>query len=228
MSIRNALVDGEGYVVIRHVDLLAPRQARALATALREARSRAVTDRLAERLIPERESFRVLPEREAAERVMWVGVTLTNGSAALPELLELFPTTVVVPPLRHHIEDLPELSQYFLGKLSQRGRLTCSPEVMKLLMRSSWPGNVEQLWQVIRRIVQRRRVGSIRPADLPPECWTVSRRLLSPLEALERDAIVQRLLDTDWNKARAAESLGMSRATVYRKVYEYGIIIPTG
>lgn len=202
MSVRNALQDAGGYVVIRHVDLLAPRQARALATALREARSHAVTDR------------------------MWVAVTLTNGSTALPELLQLFPTTVVVPPLRHHIEDLPELSEFFLGKLSKRGRLTYSPEAMNLLMRSSWPGNVEQLWQVIRRIVQRRRVGAIRPDDLPPECWTVSRRLLSPLEALERDAIVQRLLDTDGNKARAAESLGMSRATVYRKVYEYGIIIP--
>ena len=208
MSIRNALLDAEGYVVIRHVDLLAPRPARALATALREALSRAVTDR-------------------PAERVMWVGVTLTNGGTALAELLQLFPTTVVVPPLRHHIEDLPELTQFFLGKLSQRGRLTCPPEVMKLLMRSSWPGNVEQLWQVIRRIVQRRRVGSIRPDDLPPECWTVSRRLLSPLEALERDAIVQRLLVTEGNKARAAESLGMSRATIYRKIYEYGIIIPS-
>jgi transcriptional regulator of acetoin/glycerol metabolism len=97
---------------------------------------------------------------------------------------------------------------------------------MKLLMRSSWPGNAEQLWQVIRRIVQRRRAGSIRPEDLPPECWTVSRRLLSPLEALERDAIVQGLLDTDGNKARAGESLGLSRATIYRKVHEYGIIVP--
>jgi len=227
MSIRNALQDAEGYVVIRHVDLLAPRQARALATALRKARSRPVTDRIAERVISQREAHRVVPEREVAERRMWVGVTLTNGGAALPELLRLFPTTVVVPPLRHHIEDLPELSEFFLGKLSKRGRLTCSPEAMKLLMRSSWAGNVEQLWQVIRRIVQRRRVGSIRPADLPPECWTVSRRLLSPLEALERDAIVQRLLDTDGNKARAAESLGLSRATIYRKIYEYGISVPT-
>jgi transcriptional regulator of acetoin/glycerol metabolism len=161
---------------------------------------------------------------------LWVAVTLTERTAAtsLTELLRLFPSTVELPPLRHHVEDLPELTTFFLGKLSQHGRLTCSPEAMKLLLRSSWPGNAEQLWQVIKRIVQRRRVGAILPRDLPPECWTVSRRLLSPLEALERDAIVQGLLDTEGNKAKAAESLGMSRATIYRKIHEYGIVISAG
>jgi sigma-54 dependent transcriptional regulator, acetoin dehydrogenase operon transcriptional activator AcoR len=159
----------------------------------------------------------------------WVAVTLNRGTspaADLTELLRLFPRTVELPPLRHHIEDLPELVRFFLGKLSQHGRLACSPEAMQLLARSSWPGNTEQLWQVMRRIVQRRRVGSILPMDLPPECWTVSRRLLSPLEALERDAIVQALLDSDGNKVKAAEALGMSRATIYRKIHEYGIVIP--
>jgi len=46
----------------------------------------------------------------------------------------------------------------------------------------------------------------------------VSRRLLSPLESIERDAIVQSLQDHDGNKVRAAEALGMSRATIYRKI----------
>jgi transcriptional regulator of acetoin/glycerol metabolism len=200
---RRALVEAKGDLVIRHVDQLGRRQTHALATALQEARSAEREDRL------------------------WVAVTLSNRDAPnLTELLRLFPSTVSLPPLRHHIEDLPELTRFFLGKLSQHGRLSCSPEAMKLLVRSTWPGNVEQLWQVMRRIVQRRRVGSIMPRDLPPECWTVSRRLLSPLEALERDAIVQSLLDTEGNKARAAESLGMSRATIYRKIHEYGIVIP--
>ena len=158
-----------------------------------------------------------------------MAVTRTRRSgepANLAELLRSFPSTVALPPLRHHIEDLPELVRFFMGKLSQHGRLTCSPEAMQLLVRSSWPGNIEQLWQVIRRIVARKRVGSIEPGDLPPECWTVSRRRLSPLEALERDAIVQSLLDSGGNKAKAAESLGMSRATIYRKIHDYGIVIP--
>src|SRR5262249_17263403 len=108
----------------------------------------------------------------------------------------------------------------------QHARLTCSPEATKLLVRSTWPGNVEQLWQVMRRIVQRRRVGAIQPRDLPPECWTVSRRLLSPLEAMERDAIVQRLRNTEANKAKPAESPGMSRTTIYQKIHESGFVTP--
>ena len=202
---RRALIDSEGDLVIRHIDRLTARQARGLVSAMQEARA---------------------PEHQAPP---WVAVTLSRGTSPatdLTELLRLFPRTVELPPLRHHIEDLPELVKFFLGKLSQHGRLACSPEAMQLLARSSWPGNTEQLWQVMRRIVQRRRVGSILPMDLPPECWTVSRRLLSPLEALERDAIVQALLDSDGNKVKAAEALGMSRATIYRKIHEYGIVIP--
>jgi transcriptional regulator of acetoin/glycerol metabolism len=74
--------------------------------------------------------------------------------------------------------------------------------------------------------VQHRRSGVIQPGDLPPETRTVSRRLLSPLEAMERDAIVRSLIDWDGNKIKAAEALGMSRATIYRKLHEYGIVAP--
>jgi sigma-54 dependent transcriptional regulator, acetoin dehydrogenase operon transcriptional activator AcoR len=44
---------------------------------------------------------------------------------------------------------------------------------------------------------------------------------------MERDAIVQALLDFDGNKVKTAESLGMSRATIYRKIHEYGIVTPS-
>ena len=157
-----------------------------------------------------------------------MAVTLTQNppSGDVAGLLQFFPCTVELPPLRHHIEDVHELVQFFLAKLNHYGPLGCSTEAMQLLLRSSWPGNAEQLWQVLRQVVHRRRAGTIQPGDLPPECWTVSRRLLSPLESMERDAIVQSLLDHDGNKVRAAESLGMSRATIYRKIHEYGIVAP--
>jgi transcriptional regulator of acetoin/glycerol metabolism len=160
--------------------------------------------------------------------MLWVAVTLsqTPVKADLAGLLQCFPGTVELPPLRHHIDDLHELVPFLLAKLNHHGRLACSPEAMQLLLRSSWPGNTEQLWQVLSRVVRHRRTGTISPGDLPAECWTVSRRLLSTLESMERDAIVRSLLDYDGNKVKTAESLGMSRATIYRKIHEYGIVTP--
>jgi sigma-54 dependent transcriptional regulator, acetoin dehydrogenase operon transcriptional activator AcoR len=159
-----------------------------------------------------------------------VAITLDRelAGADLTGLLRLFPGTVPVPPLRHHNEDLRELVPFFLGKLSQQGRISCSPAAMQLLLRHTWPGNATQLWQVLKQVVARRRTGQIMPQDLPPECWTVSRRVLSPLESIERDAIVQSLLDHSGNKIRAARALGMSRATIYRRIHEYGIVTPAG
>jgi transcriptional regulator of acetoin/glycerol metabolism len=201
-KVRGELLDGSGMLVIRHADLLNAKQVHALVSALQEART------------------------AKRHKELRVAMTLNRKRSAtdLTRLLRFFQGTVELPPLRHHIEDLHELVPFFLARLSQQGRLTCSPEAMQLLLRHNWPGNTEQLWQVLKQVVQRRRAGVIMPRDLPPECWTVSRRLLSPLESIERDAIVQSLQDHDGNKVRAAEALGMSRATIYRKIHEYGIV----
>ena len=127
---------------------------------------------------------------------------------ALDRLLAFFPTSVSVPPLRLRLEDLPPLVTFFLAKLGQGGHVTCSPEAMRLLMRSTWPGNVRQLQHLLHEVVQHRRAGAITAADLPPEMHSVSRRVLSPLESMERDAIVRSLADADGNKVQAARALG--------------------
>jgi sigma-54 dependent transcriptional regulator, acetoin dehydrogenase operon transcriptional activator AcoR len=198
------LLEGQGSLVIRHVDRLSTVRLQALWIALEQALA------------------------AGRQHVLWVAVTLSQGPAVgdLAGLLKFFPGAVELPPLRHHIEDLHELVPFFLARLNPHGPLACSPEAMHLLLRSTWPGNTEQLWQVLRRVARHRRAGTIHPGDLPPECWSVSRRLLSPLESIERDAIVQTLLDHHGNKAKGAGSLGMSRATIYRKIHEYGIITP--
>nr|WP_184807027.1 GAF domain-containing protein [Kribbella italica] len=155
----------------------------------------------------------------------WVALTLTVGSTDpdLGELLPLFPLTVTVPPLRHHAEDIRELVPFFLSRLS-RGGLRCSPEALHQLLRSSWPGNTAELRQVLKQIVQhRRRTGVVALADLPADLQSISRRSLSPLESLERDAVIRSLLDNNGNRREAARALGMSRATIYRKIHDYGI-----
>jgi transcriptional regulator of acetoin/glycerol metabolism len=204
--VRRELLESHGTLVLRHVDKLGARQLNAVSSALKEARA---------------------AERQHLLRVV-VTLSCKRTKDDLTKVLRYFPSSVELPPLRHHIEDLQELVPFFLAKLSQQARLACSPEAMKLLLRSRWPGNIEQLWDVLRRVARHRRSGTITPADLPAECWTVSRRLLSPLESMERDAIVQGLLAYQGNKVKTAESLGMSRATIYRKIHEYGIVIPSG
>jgi DNA-binding NtrC family response regulator len=202
--VREELLGGDGLLIIRHAHALNTRQVRAFAEVLGEAKA------------------------AGEEPALRVAITLDRDAARtdLTSLLRLFPGTVTVPPLRHHSEDLRELIPFFLGKLSQQGRVSCSTAAMQLLLRHTWPGNAAQLWQVLKQVVQRRRTGQIMPADLPPECWTVSRRVLSPLESIERDAVVQSLLDHNGNKIRAARALGMSRATIYRRIHEYGIVTP--
>jgi sigma-54 dependent transcriptional regulator, acetoin dehydrogenase operon transcriptional activator AcoR len=167
--------------------------------------------------------------RAAAEATTPLRVVATMGTSSpaqhLSGVLSQFPLTVRVPPLRHHSDDLHQLVPFILTRL-QAHRVTCSPATMQLLVRSNWPGNIAQLVQVLREVVQHRRSGVIEPDDLPPECRTVSRRMLTPIEAMERDAIVSGLLDSKGNKVATANALGMSRATIYRKIHEYGIVSP--
>jgi transcriptional regulator of acetoin/glycerol metabolism len=203
---RELLDDPVDALVVRHVDRLSPDRLAVLVSVLRELRTRRAAD---------------LP---------WVAVTLSQDAETKPDLVELladFPRTVQVPPLRRHVDDLNELVPLFLSRLAMAGQqLTCSPPAMHLLMRASWPGNATQLFQVLREAARHRRAGAIQSSDLPAEFRTVTRRPLNRLESMERDAIVHSLEDADGNKVRAAQFLGMSRATLYRKIHEYGIVTP--
>ncbi|MCU1667100.1 MAG: Fis family transcriptional regulator, partial [Blastococcus sp.] len=171
-----------------------------------------------------------LRESTDADRPWVIATMAPLGSEPGPELaglLACFPRTVDVPPLRRHIEDLADLVPHLLGRLSRGSTVTCSPEVMRVLMHNRWPGNVEQLASVLRRILAKHRAGVIELRDLPPECWATGKRTLTPLESLECDAIVQALLDASGHKAEAAQRLAISRATIYRKVRDYGIVLPS-
>ena len=202
-SARETLLSGAETIVIRHVDALSAPLARSLAAALEDARASTTTP-------------------------PWVAVTLGTGATSDPvlQLLRLFPSTVQLPPLRMHLEDFALLVPVFLSRLGQGSHLTCSPEAMRLLMRMSWPGNAQQLHDMLLEVVKHRRTGTIKAEDLPPEVHAVSRRVLTPLEAMERDAIVKCLGEANGSKIKAARSLGMSRATIYRKIHDYGIVLP--
>jgi len=170
------------------------------------------------------------PYRESTDpHHPWLVATVAAGSSAgeLSALIDCFPRTIEVPPLRHHIEDVAELVPHLVARLSHGADLKFSPEVMRVLMRNRWPGNIEQLQQVLRKVVARCRAGVVDVRDLPGDTFATVRRVLTPLEAIECDAIVNALLEADGNKARAAQRLGMSRATIYRKIRDFGISLPS-
>ncbi len=200
------LATGGGTLLLTHVDTLPPEAMSVLVDVL--------------------EPYRESTGADGHWVVVTTGKQRGDRDNDLTTLLTLFPRTVEVPPLRHHVEDVAELVPHLLTRLTRGGNLSVSPAVMRVLMRNLWPGNVEQLYQVLRTTVARRRSGTIELSDLPPECRATTRRVLTPLEAIECDAIVEALLDTDGNKAEAARQLGMSRATIYRKIRGYGLTVP--
>ena len=156
----------------------------------------------------------------------WIAATISTGTRpALVDMLVLpfFPHTVTMPALRHRIEDLEELVPQLLRELTRGANVGLAPEAMRQLAKLPWPGNIAQLRKVLAATLEVQRSGIIGVDKLPAECRSLTRRKLTRLESLERDAIVRSLLDNDGSKVDAAEALGMSRATIYRKIKEFGI-----
>ncbi|MEU7765278.1 helix-turn-helix domain-containing protein [Nocardia sp. NPDC049190] len=155
----------------------------------------------------------------------WIAVTTQSAAptTSLDALLLQFTHTVGVPALRHRIEDLEDLVPYLLRELSKGADVRLAPDAMRQLSKLSWPGNVAQLRRVLADTLSRQRSGVIHTDDLPPQCRSLTRRRLTRIEALERDAIVRSLQENSGNKAEAAAALGMSRATIYRRIKDFGI-----
>lgn len=194
---------GEGTLVLTHVDRLPPEAVPVLAEVLE----------------PHRESTHV----DRAWVVLTISRPAPESAPDLTALLDCFPTTVTVPPLRHHVEDVTELVPHLLSRMTKGGTLSCTSAAMSALMRNAWPGNVEQLARVLQKVTAKRRSGVVDVPDLPPECLATRRWVLTPLEAMECDAIVAALAEAGGSKSEAARALGMSRATMYRKIRGYGI-----
>ena len=156
----------------------------------------------------------------------WVAATVGAGTRSpLVDMLVLpfFTHTVTVPALRHRIEDLEELVPNLLRDLTRGADVRLDRDAMRQLAKLPWPGNVRQLRKVLAETVARQRSGLIGVDKLPAECRSLARRKLTQIEALERDAIVRSLQENGGSKAAAADALGLSRATIYRKIKEFGI-----
>ncbi|WP_063736473.1 sigma-54-dependent Fis family transcriptional regulator [Streptomyces sp. RTd22] len=150
----------------------------------------------------------------------------TRVGPCLRRLLDLLTArSVVLPPLRERVEDIPVLLPELAGRPSPgRPPLSWSLDARRALEQHSWPGNVAELSQVVREVAEHRRAtGPVRRGELPPGLRVPpAARRLSGMERAERTAILEALRRHGGNKARAAESLGIGRATLYRKLRALG------
>ncbi|AIJ18203.1 sigma-54-dependent Fis family transcriptional regulator [Streptomyces lividans] len=160
----------------------------------------------------------------AAARGTWVVGTVQRAPGVPEPLRHCFLEAAAVPALRHRLTDLPALVDCLLRRIG--GGVGCAPEVLPPLRRHDWPGNVRELSLVLSKAAAARRTYRIEVGDLPPSLHSAGGRPLSVWEASERDTLVQALLEADGNKLLAAQRLGISRTTIYRKMRAYGITLP--
>ncbi|MCW2583829.1 MAG: Fis family transcriptional regulator [Klenkia sp.] len=145
-------------------------------------------------------------------------------------LLGSFEEVVEVPALRDRMEDVPLLLAALAEEAAAGGPVVhWMPDAVQALGRLPWQGNTAALEALVRRVVARRpRGGPVTAADLPPDLVArTSRRRLARMEQAEALAITRALQDAGGNKYRAAESLGIARSTLYRKVRALGIDLST-
>jgi len=159
-------------------------------------------------------------------------VAYQNGSFRKDLYFRLNVVTLNLPSLRERKSDIPMLTQHFLDYYSSSARITVSNPAMEALTAYDWPGNVRELQNCIERAVALGNMETIEVGDLPANIQGLVRkssaiRLSAPpttdLDELEH-ATIQRVLDqVRGDKALAGKMLGISRATLYRKIKRYGI-----
>jgi two-component system, NtrC family, response regulator AtoC len=147
---------------------------------------------------------------------------------------------VTVPPLRKRPEDIPVLARYFFeryARLFGRTGFVLPPGTVERLGRHSYPGNVRELENLIKRMIVLRdpdlargpvldEVGGARPRQAkegPSMLKSLSRKAA---QAAERDAILKALDETAWNRVRAAKLLNISYRSLLYKIKDGGLNNP--
>src|SRR5277367_1341795 len=142
-----------------------------------------------------------------------------------------------LPPLRDRREDIPILVEYFLTKHAAqfgRPRPSLGPRAMRLLLDHSWPGNIRELENVVKKIValgdehlalsELTAVPIERPAEVfEPRAHSLKQAARAASREAERDLILKALEHTRWNRKRAAQELQISYKSLLYKLKQIGV-----
>ena len=138
---------------------------------------------------------------------------------------------IEVPPLRKRKNDIPVLADFFAGNAVKTYSLvskTINREGKEWLTKQEWPGNIRELKNLVERTVLLTQNNTIDKGDLilaagkgaGPDRKVSAK---GTLDDMERSMIVRLIDESGGNLSKASEKLGISRATLYRKMEKYGI-----
>lgn len=147
------------------------------------------------------------------------------------------PVTISIPPLRERKEDIPYLVDYFLEKFcseNNKPKLKIPANVVSTLMDYPWPGNVRELANLIERGVilsedvylATEHVPSIDQIRKQIRSFSSNQTLAKAIETMEKEMITSALKKNEWNSIKAALELGVSEATLRRKMAKHKIKNP--
>ena len=135
---------------------------------------------------------------------------------------------ITIPPLSDRVDDIPMLATHFLNHYSKKYRkdvLSISPEAMNKLKKYPWPGNVRELQHAIERAVIMADSATLQESD-----FLFSRKGTDEiasdtlnLDEVEKAAVVKAIQLHNGNISKAAEELGFTRASLYRRMEKYGL-----
>ena len=139
-----------------------------------------------------------------------------------------------LPPLKERKDDIPLLAEHFLQIYSGKSKTiqkinNISQQAINVLMQYDWPGNVRELQSVIQHAVAFTNKDTILPDSFPPQILSMGNKKRSnekkqmSLQEIEKSYVLQMLDNLSWNLSQASKIMGISRATLYRKVKEYGL-----
>jgi DNA-binding NtrC family response regulator len=160
-----------------------------------------------------------------------IGAEVRAGRFREDLLYRLNTVEIALPPLRDRREDIGPLAHHFLQRTAARyGRRIegFDSEAMQAMLAYPWPGNVRELEHAIERAVLLARGDRLGLDDLGLGARSVRSAEPAPIEDMELEEaerwLIRRALDRhDGNVSAAAESLGLSRSAMYRRMQRYGL-----
>jgi PAS domain S-box-containing protein len=163
--------------------------------------------------------------------------TAVDHSEFLGELYDRLRTvTIDLPPLRERRNDIPLLISHFLKRFNaglEKRIESVSHEAMEVLLNYDYPGNIQELENIIEHAAVLCNGKAILPLHVPKDILEVREDFVQhaiqqtdPLKVVEKQLILKVLSQTGWNYKEAAERLKVSRTTLWRKIKSFGLDRP--